>query len=340
MACSRRRVMTGRPMKTENTIQPTTERPSPPEDRAGERRRVTTTAKVVILAVLALIVGFVGRSLVSDGVSNSFLADLLPWLKGTPVTVYFADVDGTRLVPVSLTLTGDEDSPEGLMAALLDGPPEGTDLVQLMPPGTSVSSIALDGDTLVLDLSSDFGSGHSELADEAVIQTLGSWPEAAAVQVTVDGAPLEQTSGTGHLLFFYDPTRDLLVAEPATATTVRDVLDEYLAGPQGTDLIGLPDDVQVLELHSAPGSGLLQLNMTYTPSVREMALEDSDAMRRILEGLMATLTTGFSDSQFLYLDFEGRAKLGLGQCADLLRRVQPPPRVLNDQRLLEMEQGL
>ena len=62
-------------------------------------------------------------------------------------------------------------------------------------------------------------------------------------------------------------------------------------------------------------------------------------MRRILEGLIASLTTGFADTGYVYLDFEGHATLGLGQCANLLRRVQPPPEILNDERLLSPAAG-
>jgi hypothetical protein len=57
-------------------------------------------------------------------------------------------------------------------------------------------------------------------------------------------------------------------------------------------------------------------------------------MRRTLEGLIATLTTATPETNFVYLDFEGHATLGLGQCANLLRTVQPTPEILNDERLL------
>lgn len=300
------------------------------------RRSVPTPVKVAVAVVLALVVGLVGRGLVSGGFSGGFLADLLPWLQGTPVTLYFADQDGTRLVPVSRTLSGEEDSPAGLMAAFLGGPQQNVGLLQLLPSSTTATAVSLAGTTLVVDLSADYATRQSLLADEALRQTMGSWPGVTEVRLTVEGAPLEVTPSTGHLLFFYDPSRDMLVAEPTAAISARDILAEYLVGPTDTHLIGLPGDVSVLDLHSAPGSGLLQLNMTYTASVRAMALDSGDSMRRVLEGLMATLTTGFSDTQFLYLDFEGRAQLGLGQCADLLRRVQPPPRILNDERLMEM----
>ena len=143
-----------------------------------------------------------------------------------------------------------------------------------------------------------------------------------------------------------DPTSSLpiespipAVAQPVADDRARDVLSAYLEGPEDTRLTGLPVDVQVLIFEKSPGSALLEVNLTYVPSVREFATEDGDAMRRVLEGLIATLTTGFPGTHFIYLDFEGHASLGLGQCANLLRRAQPQPEILNDERLLGLEVG-
>lgn len=302
----------------------------------GESRRWFPSSRwlTVGLVAMLLVVGLVGRSLVAGGVTNSFLADLLPWLSGTPVTIYFGDADGAHLVPISRTLNGDDDSPDGLLAALLDGPPAGAGLVQLVPDGTAVNAVSLVGTTLSVDLSDEYVRRDLSLADAALVHTLGSWPDVEDVHVTVNGMPVDISPAAGHLLFFYEPGSGLLVAEPADSISARDILSEYLAGPESGGLVGLPGDVGVLEFFTEPGSRLLQINLTYTDSVREMALDDGEAMRRVLEGLMATLTTGFSNNHFLYVDFEGRAALGLGQCADLLRRAQPPPQVLNDERLM------
>jgi hypothetical protein len=281
----------------------------------------------------ALLLGIVGRTLVSGGFSNSFLADLLPWMRGTPVTLFFGDESGDYLVPVSRTLTGDTDSPEGLVAALLAGPEEGTGLVNLHAD-TTVQSVAVRESVLAVDLAGGGGGGADELAAQALRHTLESWPDADRVIITVDGLPARVAAEGSHLLFFYDTANDMLVATPTTEATPRDLLDRYLRGPIDDRLTGLPEDVEVLEFVPSPRGGLLQINMTYTSSVRELATADGDSMRRILEGLIATLTTGFADTDYLYLDFEGHATLGLGQCANLLRRAQPPPEVLNDERLL------
>lgn len=296
----------------------------------GRKRR--TWLAIGLVALLGL--GLLGRSLVSDGVANSFVADLLPWLGGTDVTVYFGDETGNYLVPVSRTLTGDDDSIDALAAALLDGPEAGTGLVAVMPAGTTVQSLSVDGDRVDVDLAGFSLDVASRLAGDALVQSLASWPGVEQVRVTVGGSEVGIPT-SGRLLFFYEPERDRLVARPTTASDARQTLGEFLAGPGESRLTGLPADVEVLQFESAPGSGLIELNFRYTDSLRAMATDDGEGMRRILEGLIATLTTGAPEVDFVYLDFEGHATLGLGQCANLLRTVQPVPEVLNDERLLD-----
>jgi spore germination protein GerM len=301
---------------------------------AGHKR-----LRLLLVIGAALIVGVIGRSLVADHVTSSFVSDLLPWLSGTSITLYFGDASERYLVPVSRTLTGKEETPSGLVEALLNGPDDGAGLKNFIPAGTVAHSVSIEEATLHVDLSSEYQDIGSPLRHEALIQSLMSWPGIEEVQVTVDEEPLDTVRSSGHLLYFYDRTLDMLVAVPTADQSPQDVLSAYLAGPEETHLIGMPDDVRVLSLESALGSGLLVLNLTYSPSVREFAIEDGDAMRRVLEGLIATLTTGFPQTNFVFIDFEGQATLGLGQCANLLRRVQPQPEILNDERLLSLHTG-
>jgi len=287
---------------------------------------------MVVGVVIALIAaGFVGRVLLSGGLAGSVVADWLPWLAGTDVTLYYGDTSTGYLVPVSRTLEGDEESIDALAASLLAGPAADTGLVTVVPAGMSVRSVTLEGDVATIDLAG--ASLDDALAREAIVQSLASWPGVTEVRVMVGGSEIELRSGT-HMLYFYDPSRDMLLAKPASATNARELLEEYLLGPGNPSLDGLPNDVEVLQFESAPGSGLIKLDLRYTDSLRTMAVSDGDGMRRILEGLIATLTTRSGTVDFVYLDFEGHATLGLGQCANLLRTVQPPPEVLNDERLV------
>lgn len=300
---------------------------------AGGSRPQLRRSLLLALVGVVLLLGLLGRWLVADGAANGFLAEWLPWLSGTDVVLYFGDPSGDSLVPVSRNLAGDEENVAALATELLAGPASGTGLVSLVPAGTTIRSVSHHGTVVTIDLSQEFRDDPSDLALYALTHSLASWPDVEEVLISVDGTEVEPVAER-RLLFFYDPARDMLVATPTAATTARDTLAEFLAGPGTEELTGLPYDVEVLQFESAPGSGLIKLNFRYTDSLRTLATDDGDGMRRILEGLIATLTTGSPDTNFVYLDFEGHATLGLGQCANLLRRVQPPPEVLNDERLL------
>lgn len=312
---------------------------SPERPEAEKRPRRSRPSPWVLLVGAALVVGVLARMLVSGGAGSGFLSNVLPWMGGTSVTLYFSDGSVDHLVPVSRTLDGEDDSAEGLLIALLGGPADGTGLENLLPAGTELRSASVDGAVIRADVSSAYLDGRTPLTDTALLQSMASWPGVSEVRLTVEGAPLTVDAASRHLSFFYDPAGGMLVAEPVDASGPRDILNSYLAGPATDDLVGLPPDVEVLGFDTGGGNGLIKINMTYTPAVREFATSDGNGMRRVLEGLIATLTTGFPDTQYVYLDFEGHATLGLGQCANLLRRVQPPPETLNDERLLSPAPG-
>ena len=287
------------------------------------------------LVVAALAAGLIARSLVTDG-SDSFLVRWLPWLGDTPVTLQFTDGSRAALVPVSRTLPRDA-TVDDLIAALLAGPAEGTGLESLLPSGTVAGRVALTAGVLEVDLSGDPADYEAPLVREAIWHSLASWKGVDTVELSVGGTPVDVMDSTGHLVYFYDEARDMLVAQPSAASEPRDVLAEFLAGPSTAGLVGLPADVELLEFDYSADSGLLSMDFTYLPSVRTFALDHPEAMRRVLEGLIATMTTGFPQIDGLYLDFEGRATLGLGQCADLLRTLQLQPEILNDERVLARE---
>jgi Sporulation and spore germination len=98
-------------------------------------------------------------------------------------------------------------------------------------------------------------------------------------------------------------------------------------------MTGLPSDVRLLNYGYDPADHSVALNFSYKPSVRTLALETPDKMRFVLLGLIASLTE-FPEVEAVQLDFEGRTRLGVGQCSDLLRTRQTRPELLNDERLL------
>lgn len=296
----------------------------------GQRPR---RGRTIVLVVGLLLVGFVARSVAVDG-SDSILLRWLPWMGRTPITLYYADPSGEALAPVSRTVSRDDMSAETLVAELLAGPAAGTGLHPLLPAGTTATAVAFTEGTLSVELTGDPAAFTDPLVLASLRHSLRSWAEVDDVAVTVGGTPVDVLAAPPHLLFFWHEERDLLVARPTATMDPREVLGEYLAGSGTAGLIGLPADVRLITYDFSPGSGLLSLDFSYVDSVRTFALDHPEGMRRVLEGLIATMTTGFPQVGGLYVDFEGQATLGLGQCADLLRTLQLQPEVLNDERLL------
>jgi spore germination protein GerM len=253
------------------------------------------------------------------------------------VTLFFGDATSDRLVPVSRGLSHSEATPDGLFAALVAGPVDGIGLRSLVPEGTALVATDLAGATLSVDLTGDTTELSAPLTRQALFASLASWPGVDEVRVTVDGTPLEAPGGV--LLYFYDEPRDMLVVEPAVAADPRGLATAFLAGPADPALTGLPTDVTLNSFGVNQSNGLLTLEMSYPPSLRQFALDHPDAVRRALVGFITTMTTAFPQVDAVYLDFEGHATLGLGQCADLLRSAQLTPELINDERLLGRYSG-
>lgn len=288
--------------------------------------------RAVALIVVLFLVGLLARSVAVDG-SDSFLVRWLPWMQRDSVTFYYADPQRPVLVPVSRTLDRDA-TLEDFLGEYLAGPRDGSGLSPLIPTSTSVAGADLIGGVLRVELNGNPDDFSSPLVREGLHRTLSGWKGAETVRATVDGLDLELEGSVGHLLFFYDAARDMLVAEPTEFDAPRDVLAAFLGGTTTDGLAALPPDVQLISFDFDVERELLRLDFTFTPAVEALALDHPQSMRRVLEGLIATMTTGFPQFSGLYLDFEGRATLGLGQCADLLRNLQVTPAVLNDERLL------
>lgn len=115
----------------------------------------------------------------------------------TRVTLYFSDLDGMFLVPVSRTI---ERTPAILRATLdqlLAGPAPNSGLAASVPP-MEYQKIRLDGGRATVDLgqqvaaaSAGWGSAGSTTALNAIVYTLGAHPAVREIQFTVDGRPAE-----------------------------------------------------------------------------------------------------------------------------------------------------
>jgi len=259
------------------------------------------------------------------------LSGLWPWTGSTIVTLYFRD--GRFLFPVSRRMPTTDDLPRATLQALLDGPGRTSGLTSAVPPGVGLHSFTLSDGVVQADLSAGFEEDPDSrgAARTAVVATLTSLPGIRAVEITVEGQSRGGRTERQPLLYY--ASAHGITAVPVATPTARAALEAYVAGPPDVALTGLPRDVRLVNYAHDGASGVVSLDFTYTDSVRAMAIETPALMRFVLIGLTTSLTE-FADVRAVRIDFEGRSRLGLGECSDLLRIPQPRPRLLNDERLL------
>ena len=197
-------------------------------------------------------------------------------------------------------------------------------------PWRTSATVTLYFSVAQIDLSAGEGDLTQE-AETAIVETMTALSGVNSVTLSLEGKPVTDLAKRRPLLYY--ASANGLVAVPVADTTPRAAINTYLAGPPDPRLSGLPADVRLLKYEYNPAAGLVSLNFSYTPSVRALALDHPERVRFVLLGVVASLTE-FAGVQAVQLDFEGRTRLGLGQCSDLLRAPQPRPELLNDERLL------
>ena len=249
-------------------------------------------------------------------------------------TLYFPH--GDHLFPVSRRLGTTDDLARATLQALLDGPSASSGLTKVFPADVRIRSFSVSNGLARADLKvgsseSSEGGGGMSAATTAIVETLTAVPGVRSVSLTVEGAPIAGPATRTPLLYY--ASLDGLVAVPAAAANARDAVAAYLNGPGDGALTGIPRDVRLLKYDYSKEDGLASLDLSYTESVRTLALEKPDIMRSVLLGLIASLTE-YPEVNAVRIDFDGRTRLGLGECSDLLRTPQRRPRVLNDERLI------
>lgn len=287
---------------------------------------------IILVAAAAFGAGLWLRTLQPERVATDGSA-WRPWAASTMVTLYFSD--GEFFFPVSRRMTANDELPRVTLEALLAGPVATTGLKNWIPPGVEIRSFDLSEGVAQIDLSAAMLTDQTDrdAAETALVETMTSLPDVSSVALSVEGKPLGQAARRTPLLYY--ASANGLVAVPVTATSPRAALDMYLSGRPQKNLTALPPDVRLLMYDYNATDGLLSLEFTYTPSVRALAVDQPQRMRTVLLGLIVSLTE-FPEVHTVRLDFEGQTRLGFGQCSDLLRTPQPRPRLLNDERLLQL----
>jgi hypothetical protein len=276
-------------------------------------------------AGLIVVIGLFAQFALPDGARG--ILGRLPWLETNAVTLYYPDRDGDALVPVT-RVVGEEPGVGLALAELAAGP---VDIEKLAPAlGVAVPTVRVEATTALVEYPTGSVPGTLELA--ALERTLLELPAINEVRIASGDLVLDgDVAAAGLNLYYADNAYLLPVAAPAETTDLGEIVDLYLQGFGRRDgLVGLPADVELVDFRLDQDRGLLVVDLTYTDSLREFALANETVMRRVLEGLIATLTQ-FASVEAVLLSFEGHTRLGQGGCSDLLRAPQVAPRAINDE---------
>lgn len=117
-------------------------------------------------------------------------------------TIYM--VSKGRLIGVSRKLPPAPSESEALLAALLEGPPEGVRATSAIPPGTRAIDVGVVGTVATVNLSQEFmrGAARRTLAIRVaqIVYTLTEDPEIVSVVFAFEGTPAPVISGDERVL--------------------------------------------------------------------------------------------------------------------------------------------
>jgi len=117
-------------------------------------------------------------------------------------TVYM--VSKGRLIGVSRKLPSAPSQLEALLAALLEGPPEGVRAASAIPPGTRAIDVGVVGSVATVDLSQEFKRGAARrtlvIRVAQIVYTLTEDPEVLSVVFAFEGTPAPVISGDERVL--------------------------------------------------------------------------------------------------------------------------------------------
>lgn len=120
--------------------------------------------------------------------------------------IYWLKDTGTKLelAPVEVSVKADANNPDAVLKGAFEqllSPSSSTEVVNAIPTGTQLKSVAVKGDGIYVDLSSEFaeGGGSAGIVGRLaqVLYTATSLDSTAAVWIRVDGQPLTTIGGEG-----------------------------------------------------------------------------------------------------------------------------------------------
>ncbi|QIB64987.1 GerMN domain-containing protein [Kineobactrum salinum] len=292
-------------------------------------------SKHTLIAIATLLVlGILLRVAAAQPDIKSWIDNRLLTFQRMTVTVYYPDGHG-RLIPLSSTLPGNVDGPREIFHKLQNPPIHPARTLQSpLPAGTVMISDLRDDGTLTVNLSLPTGSDSKALSSDSLFAlkaSMLSLPQIKRVKFELHTPPIavaaeEDDRQVVYLYnFAHQQIETVMVPTSGPSTTLQAFLD---LGAQ-SDSQGFPSDVTVSNYRYTPLDRALNVDFSYTPSLRQLALDNPNSIRGLLVGLIATLTQ-FNQIQQVTLTFGQHTKLGAGQCATLIGTPQPQPLILNE----------
>jgi len=118
---------------------------------------------------------------------------------GSAVTIYLrmdSLAGGRFLVPVTRPVAFAADLVASALEQLVGGPATDSGLTAVMPTTTRVQQLSMEGNTVVVDFSSDLAdSDNLEVAVAAVVLTLTDLPNIKSVKMTIGGQEIQLSDG-------------------------------------------------------------------------------------------------------------------------------------------------
>jgi spore germination protein GerM len=316
--------------------------------------------RVTLLLVSLFLLGALLRP-VADAQSQIQQIKVSAQYGATAITLYLVDETGRYLIPVSRRVSeAEQNDPRRAMAALINGPQAGPELQAVLLPQTRLLKFEVTGDTARVNLSDPaFATDDPVQAIDAIRLTLTEFPAITAVELAVDGQPLdaqgnlvarttplprpaainaaEQPTGRPVTMHYgYGPEKSLLV--PMTryilpdTNMVAQAMQELLAGPppdSGLTSV-IPADVQLLEAKLEQGVAYVDLSEELVYAYR---LKQANALQ-VRKAVIATLTS-LPDVYAGSIEIGGSALLYFSCQNVVMERPQAKPWAINDEFYLK-----
>jgi spore germination protein GerM len=299
--------------------------------------------------------------LLAAEMSQAQQIEVSPQYGATAITLYLVDETGQYLIPISRRVSeAEQTDPRRALEALIKGPLAGLELAPVLSPATRILNFEVIGDTAKVNLSAPaFATDNPAQAIDAIRLTLTEFPSITAVELALDGQPLdaqgnlaaqstplsrpeainasEEPTGQPVTIYYgYGPDKSMLVPMtrflPDAENMVAAAIQQLLAGPppdSGLTSV-IPADVHILDTKLEQGVAFVDLSEELVYAYR---LKQANALQ-VRKAVIATLTSlpkVYAGS----IEIGGSALLYFSCQNVVMERPQAKPWAINDEFYLK-----